>query len=574
MKTLANHTPRDRSAEEATGATSVRPEGLPVKITGINVAKILVVVAFIALAGYTTTISVSSQRANAPSDGPAEAGTPAPRQDGNAAAGRDVFRFETFGNEGFWTDAVRLPKGVKDKKVTPVQALKLGLQVDVEALDSATQKAVAAELKTDLSPKNAPILNDPKTTMMLIEANAVIGMAAKDSNGDGKISLANGDKVGASCALCHTVTDGSVFNLPGGGSIGKRIDGLANHNLNIGAIFATADNSRALYPTLQLTLKANKDKTLGRAPKGLTEKSSENDVDAYLSNPKFYPVGMFDDTFDGNGDPMHNTPLFRQDLAAPFGSEGTIARLDNFSNLVFTGLFDQTTLTTPGGRAFLHKLGGAAGDEIADDYVKVLDDTGVKGYPFVRATVHPQPGSEDAPLGIRVDNSKLLDLNAYLVALPAPEGAQVDAREGARGRELFRTVGCTVCHNVDQRKFVPPFLIAMKTIFPGDNPMILAPRMPPLNPVQDTPGFFFDDKMAVVNASLRGEKRGIALPLLLDLARKPVFLHDDTVPSLDNLFDPKRGPTAPHPFYLSDSTQRADVITFLRSLDTRNSERR
>jgi len=48
--------------------------------------------------------------------------------------------------------------------VTPVQALKLGLMVDVEALDSATQQAVAAELKTDLSRENAPLLNDPRTT--------------------------------------------------------------------------------------------------------------------------------------------------------------------------------------------------------------------------------------------------------------------------------------------------------------------------------------------------------------------------------------------------------------------------
>ncbi len=110
-------------------------------------------------------------------------------------------------------------------------------------------------------------------------------------------------------------------------------------------------------------------------------------------------------------------------------------------------------------------------------------------------------------------------------------------------------MGCTVCHNVDQSKFVPPNLIVMKTIFPGDNPVILAPRMPPLNPVQDTPGFFFDDKLAVVNASLRGEIRGIALPLLLDLARKPVFLHDDTVPSLDNLFDPGRVPRANASYY-------------------------
>ena len=108
----------------------------------------------------------------------------------------------------------------------------------------------------------------------------------------------------------------------------------------------------------------------------------------------------------------------------------------------------------------------------------------------------------------------------------------------------------------------------MKTIFPGDNPKVLAQRTPPLNPVEDTPGYTFDDKMAVVNASIRGEKRGIAMPLLLDLARKPVFLHDDSVHSLSDLFDPKRGAKAPHAFYLSNAKERADVVQFLRSLDT------
>ena len=104
-------------------------------------------------------------------------------------------------------------------------------------------------------------------------------------------------------------------------------------------------------------------------------------MDAYLYNPNYYPVGMFDDTYDGNGDPMQVYPLFRQDLAAPYGSGGTIARLDNFSNLVYTSLFDPTELTTPGGRAFLHKLAGAAGDEVSNNYVKVLAATGVKNYP-------------------------------------------------------------------------------------------------------------------------------------------------------------------------------------------------
>lgn len=523
----------------------------------LRIAPILLFVVVVMVVVYDhNQVTAQRQTPRSTADGPETRERPIPHERGDATAGRDVFRFETFGNEGFWTDAVRLPKGVKDAKLTPIQALKVGLSVDVEALDAATQKAVAAELKTDLSPKNAPLLNDPKTTMKLIAANAVIGMVAK------------GDKVGASCALCHTITDKSVFDIPNGGSIGRRLDGRAVHTINLGAIFAMADNSRALYPVLQLSLEANGNKTLGRAPQGLTEGSSEKEVDAYLNNPAYYPVGMFDDSFDGNGDPMHNSPLFRQDLAFPFGSEGMIAKLDNFSNLVYTGLFDPTILTTPDGRAFLHKLGGAAGDEIVDDYVKILKDTGVKGYPFVKATTHPNPGSEDAPLGVRVDNQKLLDLNAYLDDLPAPEGVDGDRQAIARGRELFRTVGCTGCHNVDQSKFVPPFIVPMKTIFPGDNPVVLAQRVPPLNPVMNTVASTFDDKMAVVNASLRGEKRGNAMPLLLDLARKPVFLHDDSVPNLELLLNPSRGPMAPHPFFLSEVTQRADMVQFLRSLDT------
>jgi len=521
----------------------------------------------LSLAGCANSAMTTAPHMTA-SDGPAAQGpTLPPRQDGNIAAGRDVFRFETFGNEGFWTDAVRLPQGMVAAGVTPLKALELGVQVDMDALDAATQHALAEQLRADPSGRTSALLNDPKVLVVLVNANAVIGMPVKDSNHDGKMDVAHGDKAGASCALCHTVTDGAAFKMEGGGSIGHRIDGLANHNLDIGSIFASAANSRALYPILQLSLKANGGKTLGRARVGLTAESTEADVDAYLSDKKVYPVGMFDDSFDGNGDPMHNTPLFRQDLAAPYGSEGLIARLDNFSNLVYTTLFDQTELTTKGGRAFLHALGGAAGDEIADDYVKILRDTGVKGYPYVKASLQGKPGEEVNPIGLRVNNTKLLDMNAYLASLPAPVGAQVDTAMASRGRESFRTAGCTGCHNADQGRPVPTFIVPMKRIFPGDNPVTLAQRMPPLNPVLNTPDSIFDDKMAVVNASGRGEIRGTAMPLLLDLARKPVFLHDNSVASLDELFDAKRGPKAPHPFYLSRS-ERADVVQFLQGLDT------
>ncbi len=518
--------------------------------------------------------SGGTDRQEAGTDGPADQGKPLPRQDGDARAGRETFRFETFGNEGFWTDAVRMPAGMMAAHVTPFQMLELGIQIDVDALDATMRDALTAQLKADPTGRSSALLNDPNVTAKLINANAVVGMPIKDSNGDRVMDVTKGDKVGASCALCHTMADASLFRSPHGGAIGHRQDGLANHSLNVGKIFATAANSRALYPVLQLSLRANGGKTLGRAPVGLNETSSEAEVDAYLSNRQYYPVGMFDDTFDGNGNPMHNTPLFRQDLAAPYGSEGTIARLDNFSNLVYTSLFDQTMLTTPGGRAFLHKLAGAAGDELADNYVKVLAATGVMGYPYAKAAPHPMPGSEDAPVGVRVDNAALLNLNAYEVSLQAPSGAKVDPAMFAQGRQLFRTAGCTSCHNADQGRAVPTTMIAMKTIFPGDNPVTLAQRTPPLNPVLNTVESIFDDKMAVVNASLRGEVRGIALPMLLDLARKPVFLHDNSVPTLDALLDPSRGPAAPHPFYLADPQRRGAVVSYLRALDTHDEKRK
>ena len=502
--------------------------------------------------------SLPSAIADVQRDGPENQGKPLPQDlSGDVSQGRDVFRFETFGNEGFWTDAVKLPAGIMAAKVTPMQALQLGLQIDAEKIEPAMADQLTEELHVDPSGSSSKLLNDPAITEALVKAGAVIGMSPKNG------------KVGTSCALCHTMTDGSVMKIPEGGSIGKRLDGLANHSLNLGKIFATAANTRALYTVAQTQLDANKGKTLGRAPSGLTEKSTEAEFDAYFSNPEFYPVGMFDDTFDGNGNTMHNSPLFRQDLAAPYGSEGTMTKVEDFSNLVFTTLFDQTMLTTEGGRAFVHTLAGGAGDELIDDYVKILQETGVTGYPYVSANAHitGKPGELATPIGFRVDDKSLLALTAYLASLPAPKGVVDDQEAVSRGGKVFATGGCTSCHNSDQGRAVPTTIHDMAKIFPGDKPDVLADRMPPLSPVLNTAGSFFDDKWAVVNASLRGEKRGVAMPLLLDLARKPVFLHDDSVKSLEDLFDPSRGETAPHPFYVKDSGDRNDLSAYLRSLD-------
>jgi len=502
------------------------------------------------------------------SDGPVVGANPNVHEVGNAASGKAVFRLETFGNEAFWTDVVKLPQGVVAAKLTPVQALQNGLSVDVEALDPATAKAVSDEIAAKGA--TGPLLNDPATTIKLINANAVIGVVAVDSNQDGKIDVAAGDKVGLSCALCHGVTDKSAFDVPTGGSIGKRVDGPAVHNINVGGILAMAANTRALLPMAQL--KGADGTSIGRAPSsaGLSKASKEAEFDAYFSNPAFYPRGMFDDTVDGVGNPMHNPPMFRADLAAPWGSAGELSKVDQFSNTVYTVLLDMTTLLTPGGKAFLHAAAGKAGDQMAADYEEVLKETGVpfSGKAFVKATPAGKPGEPDNLVGLRVDKQKLIDMSAYFNSLRSPKGLPGDAAAIANGRKIFRSTGnCTTCHNVDQSKFVPPTIVPLKTIWPGDNPKILAERDPPLNPVQDTPGNTFDDKMIVVNASLRGLIRGSALPLLMDLARKPVFLHDNSVPSLENLLDSTRGLMAPHPFYISDPKDRADVVTFLKSLD-------
>ena len=498
------------------------------------------------------------------SDGPSDTPLITQRLTGDIASGRNVYRFETFGNEKFWTDAMRLPQGMEAARFTPKQALEAGLQVDADAVPARLRTMFERELKTDLSPAAAPALNDPATTVALVNANAIVGVVPKDTNRDGKLDIKNGDKVGITCTLCHTITDKSVFDMPGGGSIGRRVDGPAALTLDMGKLLAIAANSRAYYPNLQQTFLGI---SIGRAPSGLGPQSTEAEIDAYLTNRGFYPVGTFDETHDGNGNSVKNVPLFRQDLAAPYGSAGEHALLENIGNGSYTTNLDLTTLATPEGRAFLEMKAGPAGKQLSDEYASILRETGVTGFPYVVARRTGKVGAPESPVGLRVDDQKLLDMNAYLADLPAPRGAQVDPATAARGREMFRGT-CTGCHNVDQSKAVPAMLVELKTLWPAYAPLPAGVRGDgKLSTILNAPGPF-DDKMIVVDASDRGEKRGNAMPLLLDLARTNLFLHDASVRSLDALLDPRRGDDAPHPFYVDGVENRKAMIEFLRGLET------
>ena len=146
-----------------------------------------------------------------------------------ADEGKQTFRFATFGDESFWGDTLRLHEAIEGQKlggvgpgVSPATALAVGLKVDVDALPASVIAALR-EGKVDL--------NDPATTLLLLKADAVVGLTGH-FNSQGRLS-----SIGIQCALCHSTVDDSF--APG---IGHRLDGWANRDLNVGAITSLAPN--------------------------------------------------------------------------------------------------------------------------------------------------------------------------------------------------------------------------------------------------------------------------------------------------------------------------------------------
>jgi len=137
------------------------------------------------------------------------------------AQGKEIFRYDTFGDEQLWTDTLQLHNVVAGA-VDPVTALSVGLKVDSEVLPEGVLQTVD--------------LTDPATTITLLKLNAVVGLQGDVQEINGKDTLVS---LGTTCALCHSTVDDSV--APG---IGKRLDGWANRDLNPGVILS-------LSPALQ-----------------------------------------------------------------------------------------------------------------------------------------------------------------------------------------------------------------------------------------------------------------------------------------------------------------------------------
>jgi cytochrome c553 len=153
------------------------------------------------------------------------------------AEGKQTFRFETFGDEAYWTDALQLNRAITGEKnggiggrLSPKAALAAGLKVDMDVIPADVAAAIKAGKVN---------LDDPAVTLTLLQLNAVVGVKGTFDNDKRLVSI------GLTCASCHSTVDNAF--APG---IGHRLDGWANRDLNVGAIVSMAPNLKPITDAL------------------------------------------------------------------------------------------------------------------------------------------------------------------------------------------------------------------------------------------------------------------------------------------------------------------------------------
>ena len=305
--------------------------------------------------------------------------------------GRRIFRFDTFGSEAFFGDALQLHRAIAGEKnggvgggVSPKTALSVGLKVDTEALPAELVAQIKAG-KVDL--------DDPVTTLALLNLNAVVGVTGKFDKA-GRIQ-----SMGIQCAFCHATVDDSF--APG---IGKRLDGWANRDLNVGAIVSLAPNLKPFTDLLGVDVATVK-KVLASWGPGRYDAVLDKDGKAFrpdgkqagtLIPPAFGLAGVNLHTWTGFG----SVPYWNAYVAATqmHGSGAFIDR--RFDNK------DQFPVSAKSGSG------------------------NTRGTPDLIT-------------------SKLAALHFYQIAIPAPKppAGSFDKGAAARGRDLFnKKAQCAICH--------------------------------------------------------------------------------------------------------------------------------
>ena len=313
-----------------------------------------------------------------------------------ANQGRQIFRFDTFGDEDFWGGTLGLHKAIEGAKfggvgpgVSPATALAVGLKVDQDALPVSLVQAIQAG-KVDL--------NDPATTLALLKLNAVLGVTGF-FNTDGSLK-----SIGIQCALCHSTVDNSF--APG---IGHRLDGWANRDLNVGAIVGLSPNLQPVADLLGVDV-ATVHTVLNSWGPG------RFDAELFLDGHAFRP--------DGKSASVLIPPAF--------GLAGVnLHTWTGWGSVTYWNAFVATLEMHGKGRFHDPRLADATRFPIA----------AVNGFADFNKDLSPDDDQV---------SSKLPALHFYELALPAPKpqpGRDFDPAAAKRGDDLFSgKAQCNSCH--------------------------------------------------------------------------------------------------------------------------------
>ena len=219
--------------------------------------------------GVTQATAHLDSRASRPKQDPDEAIRDFSRE--MLDEGRRTFRFDTFGDQAFWGGTLKLHQAIAGSAnggvgpgVSPRTALSVGLKVDADALPpDLRQKLIHGDVNLD----------DPAVTLALLKLNAVVGVTGFF---DGRGALSS---MGIQCALCHSTVDNSL--APG---VGRRLDGWANRDLNVGAIVSLAPNLQPVADLLGVSVDAVRKVVTAWGP-------GKFDAELFLDGKGFRPDG-------------------------------------------------------------------------------------------------------------------------------------------------------------------------------------------------------------------------------------------------------------------------------------------
>jgi hypothetical protein len=319
------------------------------------------------------------------------------------AEGRQIFRFDTFGDEDFWGGQLQLHQAIQGEQfggvgpgVSPATALSVGLKVDVKALPDSLKRQIR---------RGRVDLNDPAVTLALLKLNAVVGVQGF-FNENGSLS-----SIGITCAFCHSTVDDSF--APG---IGRRLDGWANRDLNVGAIVALSPN---LSP-FETLLGVDRDTVVAVLNSwGPGKYDAELNLDGKAFNPQQITNGVV------TGTNVSGATL----LPPAFGLAGV--------NLhTYTGWGSVPYWNAYVANLQMHGKGNFYDPRL--DNAEQFPLAAVNGF-----------GHIQAPEGEDLITSKLPALHMYQLSLlaPAPPEGSFDPIAAARGDSLFEgKANCASCH--------------------------------------------------------------------------------------------------------------------------------